>query len=183
MKKNVNVIITIALILTLVAFFVSYMISDTPDYKEPIKNAYPLAENLDFTNDDEKLFAIIYLGDSKDSYNEKYYINKYFKDVDKEIIDNISTIQIGGSDKYLIIPKYEDIVFNLYNVKKSNDGELIESYIGHVENAFYLYCNDDPTYSNINIKIAYDGKNYSYSPGINKDTNKIVIDDYILEVS
>ena len=116
MKKNVNVIITITLILTLIAFFISYMITDNEDYKEPIKNAYPLAEKLDFTNDDDKLFAIIYLGDSKDSYNEKYYINKYFKDVDKEIIDSISTVQIGGSDKYLIIPKYENIVFNLYNV-------------------------------------------------------------------
>ncbi|MGN1317810.1 MAG: leucine-rich repeat protein [Lachnospirales bacterium] len=115
-------------------------------------------------------WAVAYLGKGeKGEEMREYYINKLFKNLTKESIDEMQHFDFEGDYWFLVVPRYcdkNDIVPNY------DESEKKSVYSGE---AFTIKCNlsDNP---NDSITI-YDNNEHNFSPQIDKNGKLIVNDD------
>ncbi len=130
---------------------------------------------LPFEVEAGKYIAVMYIGGSEDSYNyslvQKYYENNEF-----------DTIDIGGEEKYLIIPLGKPI--SVFSLSLTEDGGVEEKLIRKsVIAPFYIKCNMSDIFSNCLLRVMVNNKQYSYSPYISLKDGSVVVEDFVYNVN
>lgn len=134
-----------------------------------------IVENQDSNNNykeitfnDNEIYAVGYLG--YNNYNYNVYSDKYLTD-DYAIFDK------SGDEVYLIVPRYENMVFNLYD-NDITTGELTLSYTTNSSEPFFIICNPSDLYSNIVIEFIYNDVEYKFSPYISLKDGELLIGEF-----
>lgn len=162
MKKKI--IIFVSLIVVIIAIAVGIFVLTKPSY---YKTKIPFATN------DGKLMGIIQIGGSELDYDYSL-VDKYFKTRDFE------TIEFGGTEKYLIIPREDGI--SVYSLELTEDGDVEEKFVKNMSEPFYITCNVSDIISNSMLRIMKDAKQYSYSPYISLKDGSLVVEDFVLHI-
>ncbi|MBQ8044396.1 MAG: hypothetical protein IJ272_09700 [Clostridia bacterium] len=164
MKKKL-LVLAVILVLAFVFAALYIFVLGKPSY---------LKTDLPFEKADGKLLGIIQIGGSKEDYD--YSIaDKYFKTTDFE------TIEFGGTEKYLIIPRNNEI--EVYSLNMDEDCLINETYIKTMTQPFYITCNVSDIISNSLLRVMVDGKQYSYSPYINLKDGSLVVENFVLHIN
>ena len=144
--KRSNFIIAILLIISIIILGVSVL----DKKKTSIKEEIDYANNIKFA-DDKQLLAIAYINDFEE-VSSKYISN----------LENIKVFQVNGNEKYLVIPRYDNIEINIYEIKNSE----IENKIANTNLPFIINCNENESISNIIIEVKYNDIVFEFSPNI-----------------
>jgi len=128
---------------------------------------------LPFEANDGKIMGIIQIGESKLDYDYSV-IDKYFKTREFE------TIEFGGTEKYLIIPREDTIA--VYYLELKDDGGVEEKYVKNMFEPFYITCNVSDIISNSLLRVVEGSKQYSYSPYISLKDGSLVVEDFVLHI-
>lgn len=157
-KKFIIILAIVVLIFALLYIFVV----KKPDYYK-----------LEIPFDDDSVMGIMYIGGSQEDYNYSV-VNKYFKTNEFEVI------QLGGSEKYLVIPIKKQI--DIYSLKLEEDGGQTEIFIKSMNEPFYITCNVSDIFSNSMLKTSKGSKQYSYSPYISLKDGSLVVEDFVSNI-
>lgn len=163
MNKKI-IILSIIVVLVLVTVLGYIFVLNKPSY---------LKTDLPFEANDGKLMGIIQIGGSEDDYDYNI-VDKYFKSREFE------TIEFGGTEKYLIIPRDNEV--EVYSLNMDEEGMMSESHIKTMSEPFYITCNVSDIISNSLLRVMKDGKQYSYSPYISLKDGSLVVEDFVLHV-
>ena len=159
-----NKAIILVSILILVAIIICMFILGNKSYY----NVEPL-----FGSDEEKLMGIIQIGGSELDYDYSV-VDRYFQTCDFE------TIEFGGTEKYLIIPREDEI--DVYYLELTEDGGMKEEFKKTMDAPFYITCNVSDIISNSLLRIKKGPKQYSYSPYISLKDGSLVVEDFVLHI-
>lgn len=160
--KKIKVFICLLVVITVIIVGVLFL--NKPNY---YKTKLPFAHN------DGKLMGIIQIGGSDEDYDYSI-VEKYFTTNDFE------TIEFGGTEKYLIVPRSYDI--QVYSLELTEDGGLKETFIKSMSEPFYITCNMSDIIANSLLRIKNDSKQYSYSPYISLKDGSLVVEDFVLHI-
>lgn len=161
-KKLIILFILIVLSIIFAAFYM--FVLRKPSY---------LKAELPFKDNDGMLIGIIQIGGSELDYNYSA-VDKYFNTREFE------TIEFGGTEKYLIIPR--DNPIDIYSLNMDEDGGMRETYIKSMSEPFYITCNISDIISNSLLRVNVNGKQYSYSPYISLKDGSLVVEDFVLYI-
>lgn len=136
----------------------------TAEEEAAARNTFAAA--LPFTSGDDKVCAVAYMGNTEEAQeqNLQNFYKKYFADYPQESLTKIPKLDYGGTECYLIVPRYKESRISL------NRMELKDQYMNLVqtdevmEEAFLLYCNPSLEYANAEISISYQDKTFVIMP-------------------
>lgn len=167
MKTKNKIMVFIAILILIGAVLICFAYFNKPSY---------LKSNLPFEKNDGKLLGIVQIGGLEEDY--KYsLVDKYFKTKEFE------TINLDGTEKYLIIPRDCEVqVYSLAMGKVDDDILMNETYIKTMTEPFYITCNVSDIIANSLLKVVKDGKQYSYSPYISLKDGSLVVEDFVLNI-
>ena len=89
------------------------------------------------------LCVVQYMGE-KNTYanNLKAAYRTYFSDVDAATFDEMQRIDVGGSEVYLIVPRFDLEKFSVFSIAIDSTGKThILKQAGETSTAFLLICN------------------------------------------
>lgn len=127
------------------------------------------SSSLPFTEGDDKVCAIAYLGNSGavQEENLKLFFERFCPNMTEQQLRAIRTIDYGGSQCYLIIPRYQDSRFAMNCLEQEDNGSFKISRTDVVtEPVFILYCNP-AQYANAEVNITYMDRTYVMMPRLN----------------
>lgn len=128
---------------------------------------YELASMLPFTEGDDKICAVAYMGNEPENQEQNLtaFYAKYFPSVDSSSWESLPEVNCGGGQCYLIIPRYEDTVINVNVLEKTSEDafECVKTETIQQE-AFLVYCNASDAYANAEIQILYNGSQFVIMP-------------------
>lgn len=132
---------------------------------------------LPFQKDDGNLLGIMYIGGLEEDYDYTI-VDKYFKTRDFE------TIELGGKEKYLIIPRECEMEVYSLSMDEVDEEDFVmkEKYIKTMNKPFYITCNVSDIIANSLLRVNKDGKQYSYSPYISLKDGSVFVEDFVLEI-
>ncbi len=134
------------------------VLTNEGDAQQEADIRYELASMLPFTEGDDKICAIAYMGDSGVEHEENLtaFYEKYFPSVESNSWEILPNFDCGGGECYLVIPRYEDTVSYVNMLEKTSEGniEVVTSRVAEQE-AFLVYCNATPEYANAEVNILY----------------------------
>lgn len=136
-----------------------------------------LAADLPFTEGDDKICAIAYLGDGdkrETGTNLETFCQKYFKKSSEEIKDSVKVIDNKGSQCYLIIPRYKETILKLNCLEMSESGQIEIKETQQVSaEAVLVYCNPSQAYANTEVMLCYESGTYVLMPRISQIDNRM----------
>ena len=140
------------------------------------KPAY-LKTDLPFETYDGKLLGIMYIGGLEEDYDYTI-VDKYFNTKEFE------TIELEGTEKYLIIPRDCKVEVYSLSMDEVNEMDFVmnEKYIKTMNKPFYITCNVSDIISNCLLRINKDETQYSYSPYISLKDGSLAVEDFVLEI-
>lgn len=165
MKKKdfILVLFLIIAILVIISYFYN-----TNKEKELIQE---YTKNIKFT-DEEQLLAVAYLSDISEVHSK--YINNF---------ENIKVYEMPGEEKYLIIPRYNDVKISIYNTKLEENKIKKDTLISKTSMPFIITCNDLENNFNIIIEVEYNKTIFEYLPSLNSEDNTLIKNKYILDIT
>ena len=169
MKKAnllLSLLLGISIIILVLAFFDKR--KEETNKKEIITD-YTI--NIEFNND-KQLLAVAYLNNIEE-ISSKYIFN----------LENIKVFQTNGNEKYLIIPRYNDIEISIYEASFNEDKFEKSNKIANTNLPFIINCNESENVSNIIIEVKYNNEVFDYSPSINLKDNNSILDEHILNIT
>ncbi len=138
---------------------------------------YPkqINKNIDFDKDD--IMAITFIGGMEGYYDysvpERLFPGEEFE-----------TIHLGGSEKYLIMPRYNQPV-SVYSVYYEDGGSKRE-FVKEVTGNFYITCNESDIFSNVQLSTEvntfFRGRAIAYSPFLSGKDGSVVLMDGVKEI-
>ena len=129
---------------------------------------------IPFKVENGKYIGIVYIGGSEENYDYSV-VNKYYKNDEFDIID------VGGEEKYLIIPLGNPV--SVFSLDLTEDGGVEEKLIRKTMIApFYIKCNVSDIFSNSLLRVTVHGKQYSYSPYISLKDGSVVVENFVQHV-
>ena len=132
---------------------------------------------LPFEKDDGKLLGIMYIGGLEEDYDytiaEKYFNTREFE-----------TIELGGTEKHLIIPRECEVEVYSLSMGEIDDENFSfdEQYVKTMNEPFYITCNVSDIMPNSLLRVKKDGKQYSYSPYISLKDGELMLEDFVLQI-
>lgn len=130
---------------------------------------------LPFEEGDDKVCAIAYLGSdgASQEQNLRRFFDRYCPEMTEQQLRAVRTIDYGGSQCYLIIPRYQDSRFSLSCLEQEDNGSFKIGRTDSVsEPVFILYCNP-AQYANAEISIVYMDRTYVMMPRLNTEDGQI----------
>ena len=99
------------------------------------------------------LCAVEYIGERTDYADRlKSVYRKYFSDVDAASFDGMQRIDVGGSEVYLVVPRFDLEKFSVFSIAIDSEGKThILKQAAETAAAFLLFCN---TKTDTNAAIA-----------------------------
>lgn len=167
MKKKLLIIcsVLIILIVSICIGVIVVKIDKDQDKNNPL---------LPFEIEEGKYIGIMYIGGSEDSYDYTL-VNKYYEK------NEFETIDIGGEEKYLVIPLGNSL--SIYSLELTEDGGVDEKLIRKtIISPVYIKCNRSDIFSNCMLRITINGKQYSYSPYISLKDGSLVVEDFVFNI-
>lgn len=165
--KVTFLIIIIILFAVLAALLSDKLLSSETNY----------ARKLSFT-DDEQVLAIFYVGGIEEAYDYSI-IEKYYT---KSDINDFETIELEGEERYLVVPRYNNKV-TISSLTMTNDGGTATRVVKEITEPFFLNCNVSDIFSNAEINLKYNDKEYKYSPYISLKDGSVVTEEFVLLVT
>ena len=110
-----------------------------------------MADGIKWQNN--SLCAVEYIGERGDYADKlKAVYSQYFTGVDKSSFDGMQHIDVGGSEVYLIAPRFDLEKFAVFSIAIDSEGKThILKQAGETSTAFLLFCN---TRSEVNAAVA-----------------------------
>ena len=136
-------------------------------------NTNKYAKDISF-KDDNQLLGVFYLGGIEQEYNYDVAYKYYSKDE----INAFQTIEIGGEECYLIVPRY-NAELSVYRLLMNEDGGTDKEIIKKVKEPFFLKCNMSDIFPNSEIMFERKGKEYVYSPYISLKDGSVVTEEFV----
>lgn len=164
MQMKIKLIILTIILLILTGIVLNLFVFTKPSYQKI---------NLPFGNNDGKYIGIIQIGSMSFDYDYSV-VDKYFKTREFE------TIEFGGTEKYLIIPRNKKV--EVYSLEMDLDGAMKETYIKSMTEPFYITCNVSDIIANSLFRVMIGGKQHSYSPYISLKDGTLVVEDFVLHI-
>lgn len=128
------------------------------DLSHELDIRYELSAMLPFTEGDDKICAIAYMGNTGEAQetNLTAFYQKYFPNLDSSCWTELSDIQCGGSECFLVIPRYKE-TFVYVNTLWENPEGVYEVVLSDAvkQEAFLLYCSVTPEYTNTEVYMNY----------------------------
>ena len=165
MKTKNKIMVFIAILIGVVLIYFAYF--NKPSY---------FKSNLPFDKNDGKLLGIVQIGGLEEDYDYSV-VDKYFKTKEFE------TINLDGTEKYLIIPRDCEVQVYLLAMGEADDNILMnETYIKTMTEPFYITCNVSDIIANSLLRVIKDGKQYDYSPYISLKDGSLVVEDFVINI-
>lgn len=165
MNRNLLVICLISIIVVL-AFACVYIKNSQTNY----------AKRLDF--EDNQVLAVFYIGGTNDTYNYSL-AEKFFT---LEELKSFKDIEIGGEEKYLIVPRYKGTV-EVHSLTLAENEEIKSSLKEIVYKPFYITCNASDIFPNSRIELTTRLGEFVYTPYISLKDGSVVVTDNVLLVN
>ena len=92
---------------------------------------------------DNALCAVQYIGErSTYTKNLQTAYRTYFSDVDASLFDNMQRIDVGGSEVYLVVPRFDLENISVFSIAIDSEGKThILKQAGETASSFLLICN------------------------------------------
>ena len=149
------------------------------DFEKGEQIEYPYESKVHFTDS-----VCCGIGQIDLSYGLKSVANKFLSD--NENIDNITIVEHpeGGSQAFIIVPRYKDIVFSIQTCHIGEDGELYgDEYILEETKGPIIVKNVEIEYMpKFMINLDYRGFNLSYPLTFSGEDGSIYLDEYASEL-
>lgn len=126
-----------------------------------------LAEALPFSEGDDKICAIAYLGEGAENQEQNLasLLQSYLPDTYQEYLDILPVVDYGGTECYLIVSRYQESKVSLNCLEMTDEGRFQTKRTDVVsDGAFLLYCNPSELYANAEVSIRYGEQAYVIMP-------------------
>lgn len=132
-----------------------------------------------FNFNENEVLAVFYIGGMDESYDYSL-AKKYFSE---EELASFEEIKIGGTEKYLIIPRYKGNV-EIYSLSlDENTTNTNSKLIKNASQPFYITCNESDIFPNSRIRVCTRTGEYVYSPYISLKDGSVVVNENVLLVN
>ena len=130
-------------------------------------------DSISFT--DNQSYAVAHLGFQKID-DMDYYYDKYL------VSSDIPVHYISDGDYYLVIPRYAGMRLQLYE----NDIESFDSHLIYEDSSctpFIIQCNVSDIFSDVTVKLTYEGRTVEFSPFISLKDGTLDIGEHGLNIT
>ena len=141
--------------------------------RDMINNVMYKKDSISFT--DNQSYAVAHLGfqkiDDMDYYSDKYLVS-----------NDIPVHYISDGDYYLVIPRYAGMRLQLYE----NDIESFDSHLIYEDSSctpFIIQCNVSDIFSDVTVKLTYEGRTVEFSPFISLKDGTLDIGEHGLNIT
>ena len=97
-----------------------------------------------------------------------------------EVLKDLPVAEMGGSEAYAIIPRYEGETVTLYAVEMDESANAVQSENGTEYNgAVLVMCNESDIMSNVAVELKQGEDSVSFSPCISLRDGSVVTDERV----
>ena len=127
---------------------------------------------IDSNRDD--IYASLYFagyGDDEKASNMVAFCEKYnMKDVDFDRVEDAY-----NEEWYVVIPKYQDTIIEVYHVELDDNGNLRETeLLTASQKPVSICCNTSDIVPSVRVKIRYKDKVIQFEPGISLEDGSVL---------
>ena len=139
---------------------------------DDVKTVNDYYTTIDSNNDD--IYASLYFagyGDDEKASNMAAFREKYnIKDVDFDRVEDAY-----NEEWYVVIPKYQDTIIEVYHVELDDNGNLKETeLLTASQKPVSICCNTSDIVPSVRVKIRYKDKVIQFEPGISLEDGSVL---------
>ena len=99
------------------------------------------------------------------------------------LVSDYDTLFMGGSELYLVVPKYEGTIITVNEVDTSGGENIVGDVVLSTDKPLFIMCNPSDLRSNVEIMITYLDMEITFSPYVSLEDGRLVLPDQSLIIA